>query len=59
MNDNFNIDTLPITEAISENYTHIIDLLGENATREGLLKTPWSTGESTKIVVIISSIWNN
>ncbi len=29
MNENFNIDTLPITEAISENYTRILDLLGK------------------------------
>ena len=48
MNENFNIDTLPITEAISENYTHILDLLGENATREGLLKTPERASKAMK-----------
>lgn len=50
MNENFNIDTLPITEAISENYTRILDLLGENAMREGLLKTPERASKAMKFL---------
>lgn len=50
MNENFNIDTLPITEAISENYTQILDLLGENAMREGLLKTPERASKAMKFL---------
>ena len=50
MNENFNIDTLPITEAISENYTQILDLLGENALREGLLKTPERASKAMKFL---------
>jgi len=30
----------PITESVKENYKHIITALGENTSREGLLKTP-------------------
>ena len=40
MNDNFNIKTLPVTEEIKTNYEKIIHLLGEDKTREGLIKTP-------------------
>jgi GTP cyclohydrolase I len=40
MNDNFNLDTLPITEEIKFNFSKIIDLLGEDNSREGLEKTP-------------------
>ena len=50
MNENCNIDTLPITEAISENYTQILDLLGENAMREGLLKTPERASKAMKFL---------
>ena len=40
MNDNFNIKILPVTEEIKTNYENIIHLLGEDKTREGLIKTP-------------------
>ena len=40
MNENFNIETLPITEQIKTNYEDIVHLLGEDKEREGLLKTP-------------------
>ena len=50
MNENFNMDTLPITEAISENYTQLLDLLGENAMREGLLKTPERASKAMKFL---------
>ena len=40
MNENFNIETLPITDQIKSYFEEIIDLLGENKNREGLLKTP-------------------
>ena len=36
MNDNFNIETFPITDEIKINFSKIIDLLGENTDREGL-----------------------
>ena len=40
MNDNFNIDTFPVTEEIRLNFSKIINLLGEDKNREGLEKTP-------------------
>jgi len=40
MNDNFNIDTFPVTEEIRLNFSKIINLLGEDNNREGLEKTP-------------------
>ena len=40
MNENFNIETLLITNQIKSYFEEIIDLLGENKNREGLLKTP-------------------
>ena len=43
MNENFNIETLPITEQIKTNYQEILHLLGENQNREGLLKTRTSS----------------
>ena len=35
MNDNFNIETFPVTEQIKTNYEDILQLLGENKEREG------------------------
>ena len=32
MNENFNIETLPITDQIKSYFEEIIDLLGENKT---------------------------
>jgi GTP cyclohydrolase I len=40
MNDNFDIDNLLLTDQIKSNFIDIIDLLGEDPKREGLLKTP-------------------
>jgi GTP cyclohydrolase I len=40
MNDNFNTENLLLTDQIKSNFTNIIDLLGEDPKREGLLKTP-------------------
>ncbi|MGC6402750.1 MAG: GTP cyclohydrolase I FolE [Flavobacteriaceae bacterium] len=50
MNDNFNIQTLPITEEIKVNYREIIDLLGEDTTREGLIKTPERAAKAMKFL---------
>ena len=40
MNDNFNIETLKRTDKIKLTYENILNLVGENKDREGLLKTP-------------------
>ena len=48
MNENFNIETLPITEQIKTNYQEILHLLGENQNREGLLKTPERASKAMK-----------
>lgn len=50
MNDNFNIDTLPITEEIRVNFSKIIDLLGEDKEREGLEKTPMRAAKAMKFL---------
>lgn len=50
MNDNFNIDTLPITDEIKINFTKIIDLLGEDTDREGLEKTPLRAAKAMKFL---------
>ena len=50
MNENFNIETLPITEQIKTNYQEIIHLLGENKNREGLLKTPERASKAMKFL---------
>jgi GTP cyclohydrolase I len=50
MNDNFNIETLPITEEIRVNFSKIIDLLGEDNEREGLEKTPMRAAKAMKFL---------
>jgi GTP cyclohydrolase IA len=50
MNDNFNIDTLPITEEIKGHFSEVINLLGEDITREGLLKTPERASKAMKFL---------
>lgn len=50
MNENFNIQTIPITEEIKVNYREIIDLLGEDTTREGLIKTPERAAKAMKFL---------
>ena len=50
MNENFNIETLPITDQIKTYFEEIIDLLGENKNREGLLKTPERASKALKFL---------
>ena len=50
MNENFNIETLRITEQIKTNYQEILHLLGENQNREGLLKTPERASKAMKFL---------
>jgi GTP cyclohydrolase I len=50
MNENFNINTVSITEQIKSNYEEIIDLLGEDKDREGLLKTPERASKAMKFL---------
>ncbi|MDA9893437.1 GTP cyclohydrolase I FolE [Flavobacteriaceae bacterium] len=50
MNDNFNVETFPVTEQIKTNYEDILQLLGENKEREGLLKTPERAAKAMKFL---------
>ena len=50
MNDNFNLNTLPITHEIKFNFSKIIDLLGEDTQREGLEKTPMRAAKAMKFL---------
>jgi len=50
MNDNFNLDTLPITEEIKGHYSEVISLLGEDTNREGLVKTPERASKAMKFL---------
>ena len=50
MNDNFNLDTLPITDEIKFNFFKIIKLLGEDTEREGLEKTPMRAAKAMKFL---------
>ena len=50
MNENFNIETLTITDQIKSYFEEIIDLLGENKNREGLLKTPERASKALKFL---------
>lgn len=50
MNDNFNIDTFPITDEIKINFSKIIDLIGEDTDREGLQKTPLRAAKAMKFL---------
>jgi len=50
MNENFNIETLTITEQIKTNYEDILHLLGEDKTREGLIKTPERASKAMKFL---------
>ena len=50
MNENFNIDTLPITEEIKEHFSEVINLLGEDTSREGLVKTPERASKAMKFL---------
>jgi len=50
INENFNIETLPLTEELKENFTNVISLLGENTEREGLVKTPERAAKAMKFL---------
>jgi len=50
MDNNFNIDTLPVIETMKEHFSEIIQLLGENTNREGLLKTPERASKAMKFL---------
>lgn len=50
MNENFNLGTLPITEEIKEHYAEVINLLGEDTNREGLVKTPERASKAMKFL---------
>ena len=50
MNENFNLGTLPITEEIKEHYAEVINLLGEDTSREGLVKTPERASKAIKFL---------
>lgn len=50
INENFNIETLPLTEELKENFTNVISLLGEDTDREGLVKTPERAAKAMKFL---------
>lgn len=50
MNENFNIDTLPITDEIKGHFSEVINLLGEDTSREGLVKTPERASKAIKFL---------
>ena len=50
INENFNIETLPLTEELKANFTNVINLLGENTQREGLVKTPERAAKAMKFL---------
>ena len=50
INENFNIETLPLTQELKVNFTNVISLLGENTKREGLVKTPERAAKAMKFL---------
>ena len=50
INENFNIETLPLIEELNANFTNVINLLGENTQREGLVKTPERAAKAMKFL---------
>ena len=50
INENFNIEALPITDEIKKHFSEVIDLLGEDTSREGLLKTPERASKAMKFL---------
>ena len=50
INENFNIETLPLSEELKANFTNVINLLGENTEREGLVKTPDRAAKAMKFL---------
>ena len=50
MNENFNIETIAVTKQIKMNYEEILNLVGEDKTRKGLLKTPERASKAMKFL---------
>ena len=50
MNENFNLESVPTTDEIKENFNSIIDLLGEDTSRDGLIKTPERAAKAMKFL---------
>ena len=50
MNENFNIETFPLTEELNNNYKDILDLLGEDKNSDVLLKTPERAAKAMKFL---------
>ena len=50
INENFNIETLPLNQELKANFTNVISLLGENTKREGLVKTPERAAKAMKFL---------
>lgn len=50
INDNFDIETIELAEELKENFSNIISLLGEEITREGLIKTPERASKAMKFL---------
>lgn len=50
INDDFDIETIELTEELKGNFSNIISLLGEEITREGLVKTPERASKAMKFL---------
>jgi GTP cyclohydrolase I len=50
MNENFNIESVATIDEIKENFNSIIDLLGEDTSRDGLIKTPERAAKAMKFL---------
>ena len=50
MNENFNLGTRPITEDIKAHSAEVMNLLGEDTSREGLVKTPERASKAMKFL---------
>tara|TARA_B100001173_G_scaffold203016_1_gene175119 strand:+ start:154 stop:342 length:189 start_codon:yes stop_codon:yes gene_type:complete len=49
-NENFNIETISVTEQIKMNYEEILNLVSDDKTREGLLKTTERASKTMKFL---------
>ncbi len=50
INENFNIENASLSEELKINFSNIINLLGENIDREGLVKTPERASKGMKFL---------
>jgi len=50
INENFNIENASLSEELKINFSNIINLLGENIDREGLVKTPERASKAMKFL---------